>query len=189
MPTDWKKVWNRKGAENTEDLCLLNGHEKTNFRDAAVNVVGDICETMGVNKDSRILEVGCGAGMLAQHFDCNYVGVDYSDSLIEKHRNILGNNVFVAEAANLPFEDKSFDFVFSFSVFHYFRDKKYVHMAISEMERVSKKSIFIGDLPINSCTADHLLFQKEEFEGWQVSGAYYTRPDKALRFNAHRIIN
>ena len=187
MNANWKKIWLRKGAEDTEDLCVLNGYEKVNektsFRESAVCIADNICKTMGINKDSRTLEVGCGAGMLAQHFDCDYVGVDYSESLIQKHRNILGNNVVLSEASSLPFEDKSFDFVFSYGVFHYFSDKEYVNKSIAEMKRVAKRAIFIGDLPINSFRADHLLFSHKEFEDWEISSAFYDRTDGAARFN------
>ena len=181
---NWKTIWARKGNEETLDLCVLNGHENTNFCSSAPLVVEKIRSALGAKDSHNILEIGCGAGMLAQFFNCSYTGVDYSESLIKKHRDILGNTVFVAEASKLPFGDNSFDHAFSYSVFHYFSDKEYAQKAIAEMERVAKEVIFIGDLPIDSCRSDdHLLFSVDEFDGWKISDSYYNRPDGTKRFN------
>ena len=188
MNTNWKKIWLRKGRENTADLCVLNGHENTNFCTSAPQVVEKICAALKIDDHHSVLEVGCGAGMLAQYFNCNYAGVDYSSSLIQKHKDILGNNVCVAEAASLPFKDNSYDCVFSWGVFHYFSDKEYVNKSITEMKRVAKRAIFIGDLPINSFTADHLLFSHKEFEDWEISSSFYERSDGAVRFNILKVL-
>ena len=135
-----------------------------------------------MDQNSTMLEVGCGAGAIAQFFNCEYTGVDYSETLIEKHRSILGNNVSVAEANNLPFEDNSFDYVIIVGVCHYFPDKNYTNNVISEMQRVAKKAIFIGDLPVSSHDDTHLLFSKEDFREWVITPSCYND----VRFNVHR---
>jgi len=111
------------------------------------------------------LEIGCGAGMLAQYIapKCKYTGVDFSKSSIEKHKQILGNKVFVAEANKLPFEDNEFDKAFCYSVFHYFPSYTYVGEALEEINRVSKGIYMIGDLPFVSHDENHLLFKVTDF--------------------------
>jgi len=94
---------------------------------------------------------------------CNYIGVDYSNSLVKKHIKLLGNSVLVGEANDLPFKDKLFDKVFAYSVFHYFPNKKYAKQALKEMRRISKGPIFIVDLPETSHRKSHLLFKRDYF--------------------------
>lgn len=159
----WQKIWERKGKINTNNLVELDGFEATTINPKIV--VSKIIKLLDIKKTDKVLEVGCGAGMLAQCLKCNYVGVDYSNSLVKKHIKLLGNSVLVAEANNLPFKDKFFDKVFAYSVFHYFPDKKYVKKALKEMKRVSRGSIFIGDLPESSHRKSHLLFKKSDFVG------------------------
>ena len=58
--------------------------------------------------EARLLDVGCGTGWLAEHFD-RYTGVDASEDAVAKARE-RGRNVALADVEErLPFEDASFD--------------------------------------------------------------------------------
>lgn len=75
-----------------------------------------------VSRDSRILDVACGRGesarVLASHFGCHVVGVDYSSENIDRANALTADSAlsgrvkFVqGDAEQLPFEDNSFDVV------------------------------------------------------------------------------
>ena len=133
-----------------------------------------------VKETDTVLEVACGAGGLAQYIKCaQYVGVDYSSTLVQRHIEILHNSVLHGEANNLIFKDKTFDKVFCFGAFHYFPNMEYANQAIAELKRVAKKAIFIGDLPITSHRDTHLLYKKENFKDWKIIDGYYN----PCRFN------
>ena len=166
----WKQIWERKGNLETDDLKELDGFEATTINPE--EVVHQIAEILKIKKSDKVLEVGCGAGMIAQYLDCNYVGIDYSKSLVKKHIELLKHFVLVAKADDIPFKDKYFDKVFVYSVFHYFPDKKCVKKVIKELKRVCKEKIFIGDLPKKSQRKEHLLFRKSEFQGVFSEGFY-----------------
>lgn len=179
---NWKEVWEKKGNINSTDLKLLNGYESTSID--VRNVAKKITQALGITKDMRVLEVGCGAGMIANELECKYVGVDYSPSLVAKHKEILNNEVYVCEANRLFFGDNEFDCVFSYSVFHYFPNSHYASEVIGEMNRVSKNGIFIGDLPTASHDEEHLLFKKEDYSKWDITEGYYN----PSRFNMRMFI-
>lgn len=181
----WKEIWERKGNDTSDDLILLNGYEATKVEPKMV--VQALNEALQIKPTDRLLEVGCGAGMLAQHFDCEYVGMDYSASLVKKHIEILKNSVLVGEAGDLPFKDRSFDKVVAFGIFHYFPSLDYAARAMNEMLRVTRQAVFIGDIPLQSHSTDHLLYTESFFKGWQISpGIYY--PHRPFRFNAMKWI-
>ena len=184
MSDCWKEVWKKKGEKLTSDLKWLDGFENTNINPSDVSK--KIIDVLDIKQNDKVLEVGCGAGMLARHIapNCEYYGIDMTASLLKKHMSILKNYVLEAEANDIPFKDDFFDKCFSFSVFHYFPDKKYVGKAVSEMERVTnfwtdKRHIFIGDLPTKSKDKSHLLFESKDFKDWEVYDGFYTKD----RFN------
>ena len=179
----WKKIWEKKGLLETNNLKLLDGFENTNIHEHSI--AQSITKKINICAEDKVLEIGCGAGMIAQFLVCKYFGIDYSHSLVKKHKQILGNNVLVSEANKIPYPDKYFEKCFAFSVFHYFPDKDYSNQVINEMERVTKESIFIGDLPKCSHDSDHLLYNKTDFNKWEISPGFYN----FNRFNLCKTIN
>ena len=174
----WKEVWERKGREESNDLTELDEYEDTtaNVKQIADNIIKEL----DIKETDTVLEVACGAGGLAQYIKCaKYVGVDYSTTLVKRHIEKLHNSVLHGEANDLIFKDKTFDKVFCFGAFHYFPNMEYANQAISELKRVAKKAIFIGDLPITSHRDTHLLYKKENFKDWKIIDGYYN----PCRFN------
>lgn len=77
------------------------------------------------NKEQTILDLGCGTGILTaqlNHFGSRVVGVDGSQSMIDKAKEQFPYMEFrVCDALNLPFEQE-WDIVFSNAVFHWIDD-------------------------------------------------------------------
>jgi len=177
---NWKEIWERKGNTESKNLKTLDGFESTNIDPE--QVANKIMEALKIRPNDSVLEIGCGAGMLAQYIapKCKYTGIDFSVSSIKKHKQLLGNKVFVADANKLPFEDNEFDKTFSYSVFHYFPDFTYVGEVMEEIRRVTKGIFLIGDLPMVSHDENHLLFNVKYFEEESIFSIGYYNGD---RFN------
>jgi len=175
---DWFQVWERKGREPIRDLRTLDGFENTVIDARAV--AGQIAALLDFRPGDSVLEVGCGAGMLAQYLDCDYTGVDYSAAMVSKFLELqTGKRAEVGPANRLRFADRSFDLAFAFSVFQYFPDAGYADQAIAELKRVARRAVFIGDLPERSHSPDHRLYRRQDFAGWRLLPGFYN-PD---RFN------
>lgn len=179
----WKQIWTRKGrADSTvTDLLAYDGYEATKVD--MEEVARQITKRLDIQKNDKVLEVGCGAGALAQYLDCDYTGIDYSPTLVQKHIEFLNHSVLTGEAADLPFKDKTFDKVICYGVYLYFDDKAYAEKATKELLRVARKGVLIGEIPMRSHREEHLLFCKDEFQGWDISDGFYD-PYRKDRFNA-----
>jgi len=179
----WKEIWTRKGkADSTvTDLLAYDGYEATKVD--MEEVARQITKRLDIKKSDRVLEVGCGAGALAQYLDCDYTGIDYSPTLVKKHIELLNNSVLTGEAADLPFKDGAFDKVICYGVYLYFDNKEYAQKATKELLRVAKKSVLIGEIPMRSHRDEHLLFTKDEFPNCDISDGFYD-PYRKDRFNA-----
>jgi phosphatidylethanolamine/phosphatidyl-N-methylethanolamine N-methyltransferase len=78
-------------------------------------------QRMGIKRGDRVLEVGVGTGINAGLYprDCYVTGIDLSSSMLEKARDRIArkdiSNVHLVEmdAADIKFEDGSFDIVYA----------------------------------------------------------------------------
>ncbi|MBW2523646.1 MAG: methyltransferase domain-containing protein [Deltaproteobacteria bacterium] len=86
-------------------------------------------------RDKRVLEVGCGTGLLLgriQRFAAAAQGVDLSEGMLA-HARRRGLDVVCGSATELPFEDEQFDVTCSFKVLAHVEQ---IERALSEMVRV-----------------------------------------------------
>ncbi len=95
----------------------------------------DLILPLSPNKD--VLEVGCGTGLILdkiQPVAGRAVGIDLSDGMLEGARK-RGLEVYKSDACSLPFEDETFDLVYSFKVLAHVED---IDTALAEMSRVTR---------------------------------------------------
>jgi ubiquinone/menaquinone biosynthesis C-methylase UbiE len=92
-----------------------------------------------VDKNTRLLDVGCGNGFFSQPFSqaCDTVGVDFSGKMLAK--NPIPQK-FLMDAAHLAFQDFAFDVVFCHALLHHVED---LDAVLQEMRRVSRKYVVI----------------------------------------------
>ena len=103
----------------------------------------------GVEK-TRLLEIGCGNGQWLAEFQTfgfmpkNLAGIelDLKRADFAKHR-IQGADIRGETAAELPWNDESFDIVFQSTVFTSVKDPETRRKIASEMKRVCRKDGFI----------------------------------------------
>ncbi|MEW6455169.1 MAG: class I SAM-dependent methyltransferase [Acidobacteriota bacterium] len=107
----------------------------------------ELIELCKINKDKHILDVGCGVGKttcyIVKRYDCKVMGVDISQSMIERSSERVKRegvedkvNLIMADAQNLPFKERVFDAVICESVTAFPKDKK---RAVNEYARVVKQ--------------------------------------------------
>ena len=112
----------------------------------------ELAEVCYINKDTYVLEVGCGIGItacyLTKKYGCRVVGVDISEQMIEwSQRRANSEGVAdrlefrTADAQNLPFEDDLFDAVICESVTAFLKDQQ---RAVNEYARVAKHGGYVG---------------------------------------------
>lgn len=185
----WKEIWTQKGdmTGSKDDIEIYDGWEKS--QTGMKEIAELISEFLNIRPSDRVLEVGCGAGGLAQYIDCEYVGIDFSKPLTKRCMEFYGLPAIYAEANDIPFRDGYFDKVFSWGVFLYFPSKEYAEKVVNEIKRVTKSqndpSIFIGDIPLSSHNERHMTYEKKQFEDMDMKTIRgWAKPYNDVRFNA-----
>lgn len=94
-----------------------------------------------------VLDIGCAKGFMLYDFTLaipgiKVAGIDVSKYAIENAKPEVKDFLKVADARDLPFEDKSFDVVISVTTIHNLEYDECI-TALKEIERVSRRGSFI----------------------------------------------
>ncbi len=137
----------------------------------------------------RVLDVGCGAGRLAEWFKqhgLDYTGVDISQSAVDelRHRGFQVQQANIMES--LPFADGTFDVVVTFEVLeHLFAPQS----CLAEMGRVLKDGgVLLGSVPNIAFLPNRLMLMAGIFNPGGAPSTALKTPwcDPHIRFFCHR---
>lgn len=110
-------------------------------------VAQEMARHYGLKSGDKILDVGCGKGFLMFDFTkvvpgIEVYGIDISAYAIENSKEEIKHRITEGNAADLPYDAESFDFVYSLNTLHnlpcYDLDQ-----SLREIERVGKKHKYI----------------------------------------------
>lgn len=109
-------------------------------------------------KTDKLLDVGCGTGLTTMPWNCQRYGIDPAKKLIEKaieknNEEIIKQkknnkrkkkiNYKIAQAENIPYPDKYFDYVISITAIQNFQD---IEKGLKEIKRVGKGKYILSFL-------------------------------------------
>jgi len=135
-------------------------------------------KTYDIKPGDRILDIGCGKGFQLYELtklipELDVFGVDLSDYAFDNAKDEIKDKIHVGCASNLPFDDKSFDFVFSINTLHNLKIDK-LFSSLSEINRVSKKNKYI-------CVESYRNeLEKQNLLYWQVTCESFYSPEEWL---------
>jgi len=131
-----------------------------------------IRENIKLTPEIKALEIGAGSGYFSYHLDkyCRLLVTDMN-------REILWLNPVrdkeVCDASKLPFDDNSFDVVFSFNVLHHL---DYPQEAIKEARRVSKNYVVLLEPNIDNIVLKIFsIFFPKEWGTFRFSSEYFRK--------------
>jgi SAM-dependent methyltransferase len=124
----------------------------------------------------KILDIGCGKGFLLYDFTkvvpgIEVHGIDISAYAIENSKEEIRHCLRVGSATDLPWPDKTFDFVYSLNALHNLHNYD-LDKALREMERVGKKNKY---LCVESYRTEE---EKANLLYWQVTCEAFCTPEE-----------
>ena len=138
-------------GKDLSKLTLEDLHPVDEFHIRGTTATNELIELCGFTSDMHILDVGCGVGgstrRLSHHIGCRVTGVDLSDEYIDAAQRLTQlfdmqekAKFHAASALELPFDDNSFDGVWSIQMGMNVEDKlswlKELHRVVKPNGRV-----------------------------------------------------
>lgn len=138
-------------------------------------IAKDIAAHYGLKPGDRILDIGCGKAFLLYEFTqavpgVEIAGLDISAYGLEHAKEEAKPFLTLGNATDLPYDDNSFDFVYSINCFHNLKIDE-LKKAVMEMQRVGKgKKWLCIESYRNESEKANLLY-------WQLTCESFFRPD------------
>lgn len=133
-------------------------------------------EHYGLKAGDKILDVGCGKGFLLFDFTkvlpgLEVYGIDISRYALDNAKEEIKDRLKEGTAAKLPYDDHSFDLVYSINTLHNLYNYE-LDAALREIERVGKKHKYICvESWRNEAEKANLLY-------WQVTCEAFCTPEE-----------
>lgn len=111
------KLW---GKAYAIDISSKIFRRKSSFE---INRLYKSIGSLDISKKSRVLDIGCGKGIIANFFlnidKQEYCGIDISNDLVKICANDYGPHFIVADGLHLPIKNESFDIIIFNAVIHH----------------------------------------------------------------------
>jgi tocopherol O-methyltransferase len=139
------KLWEEQWGEHMHHGYYIPAN-RTDHKQAQVDLIDEVLKWAGVDKATRIVDVGCGIGGSSRHiarkFGCSAEGITLSPyqagrgNELAVEQGLSGTCKFqVADALDMPFPDNSFDLVWSLESGEHMPDKQ---QFVNELFRVAQ---------------------------------------------------
>ncbi len=157
MQTFFDKRAEELGQYNDE--LTLNGYKGTQqssywSKEVQERLFEDIVSKLELLREHRVLDVGCGTGMILRRIAphvAHVTGIDFSAEMLKVAFQNAPPNATLrqADAAFLPLDDQTFDRVLCYHVISNFLDDNFTLSVLAQLVRVTRKGgiVLIGRVP------------------------------------------
>lgn len=179
---DEGKIWSEFWTEKESWLWILR------FTPTYKKIV-KMFKSINLPKDAKILDAGCGTGKLASFWlneGYDILGVDISDAALAI-TNKKGVKTIKADILKgLPFEDKSFDLVYSDGLLEHFVDPEPI---LAELFRVSKQYVltFVPRISPLKTIIDFIIPPPKEYKKRDSEWIQLHEKFKAINIKSERL--
>jgi demethylmenaquinone methyltransferase/2-methoxy-6-polyprenyl-1,4-benzoquinol methylase len=162
-------------APEYDDWYLGKGLYADRDRPGWAAELAGLIEAIEALPPARTLDVACGTGFLTRHLHGEIVGIDASERMLAIARERVPSGEFIAaDALELPFEDGSFDRLFTGHFYGHLEDEERERF-LDEARRVARELVIV-DSSIQHSPVDEEFQPRLLNDGsrWEVYKRYFS---------------
>jgi ubiquinone/menaquinone biosynthesis C-methylase UbiE len=169
------KAYYERRTREYDDWYLGRGRFAERDRPGWDEEVDELRRALEALRPARTLDVACGTGFLTQHLPGEVVGLDQSESMLEKARRQAPNATFATgDALELPFPDDSFERAFTAHFYGHLDEADRLRF-LGEARRVAAELVVV-DSALRPDVEPEELQERILDDGsrWEVYKRYFT---------------
>ena len=158
-------------------IGLYSDRERPGWDEELAGLVGAIQAL----PPARTLDVACGTGFLTRHLQGEIVGIDASERMLAIAQERVPEGEFlVADALELPFEDGSFDRLFTGHFYGHLEEEERVRF-LGEARRVARELVIVDSSQSSTrrSTKSSSRVLLKDGSRWEVYKRYFSGPGLA----------
>ncbi|HZB35947.1 MAG TPA: class I SAM-dependent methyltransferase [Gaiellaceae bacterium] len=184
------KAYYEARAREYDDWWLGRGRFEGRDRPGWDDELADLRRTIERLPPARTLDVACGTGFLTRHLRGEVVGLDQSSTMLGvAAEQAPGVELVQGEGTDLPFDDRSFDRVFS-SHFYGHLDKGERARFLEEARRVAPELVIIDASQAHSSVVEE--YQERilnDGSQWEVYKRFFAGEGLAVELGGGRVLH
>ena len=183
------KTYYDRRAREYDDWWLGTGRFAERDRPGWEEEVEALSGALAALPPARTLDIACGTGFLTRHLLGELVGLDQSATMLDEARRQAPEATFVqGDALELPFEDGSFDRIFTAHFYGHLEDEERERF-LREARRVASELV-VADSALRDDVEPEEQQERILNDGsrWEVYKRYFTAEDLAAELGGGEIL-
>ena len=184
------KAYYEARAREYDDWWLGRGRFAERDRPGWEEELEELRRTIEALPAARTLDVACGTGFLTRHLAGEVVALDQSATMLEVAAGQAPEaEVVLGDALSLPFEDRSFDRIFTGHFYGHLEERERRRF-LAEARRVARELVVtdasLGHSPVADEYQERIL---NDGSRWQVYKRFFTGESLAAELGGGRVLH
>jgi len=171
VKNEWKSVWERVASSDKNDIEVNGGYNQIGEKNA-VKLALYLTDKFAIRQEDKVLDYGCGSGIILQKLRCQKYGIDISPSMIE--RAIKNNPSGLFAVGDDIIMRGHYNYIICHGTVQYFSNTVYASHIFLEMKRYAD-CVIICDIPDEAKKEQRERYRRERGMNSYPPHLYYSR--------------
>jgi len=168
---NWQPIWERVASSNKDDIEVNGGYNKQG-EENVIKLVNYLTTKLNIHYSDKVLDYGCGSGIILKHLACKKYGIDISLSMINRATKNNPDGIFAV--GNDIVMKRHYNYIICHGTVQYFPDLVYASHLFLHMKHYAD-CVIICDIPDEAKKEQREKYRKERGMNPYPPHLYYSK--------------